>query len=467
MKFKYNKSYRHFIIVLFSLLVFSCKKFIQIDPAPNLIQSESVFANDKTALAASISVYTQMNNLSLSATNAGMSIYGGLLSDEVYNTTSSASYDPFYLNSLLQTDASINSNFWSNAYKILFTVNSNIEGIAKSKALNDSLAKQLLGEMLVVRAFNYFYLVNLYGDVPLVMNTDYRVNAVMPRIPVPQVYQQIIADLIDAQGLLKNTYPSSGKARPNKWTGTALLSRVYLYQRQWANAETQSTSLISSNIYSLVGNLNTTSVFTANSPETIWEIASTNENGNTQIGIRLIPASLGVKPDFALTNTLLSSFESGDLRKLKWVDSNKIGTPQVAYYYPRKYKERLATVPVKEYNIIFRLAEQYLIRAEARAQQNNLTGAIADLNILRTRAGLPILPNTLTQVEVLAAVAQERKIELFAEWGHRWLDLKRTGRADAVLGSIKSPNWQTTDVLFPIYLNDLHVNPFLTQNAGY
>lgn len=122
---------------------------------------------------------------------------------------------------------------------------------------------------------------------------------------------------------------------------------------------------------------------------------------------------------------------------------------------------------ISEYYTPLRLAEQYLIRAEARANQDNLNGAVDDLNVIRKRAVLTTLLNSLTQAQVLAAVAQENRIEFFAEWGHRWLDLKRTGQADAVLGSLKGSNWQTTDQLYPIPISEILRDPNLEQNPGY
>ena len=117
--------------------------------------------------------------------------------------------------------------------------------------------------------------------------------------------------------------------------------------------------------------------------------------------------------------------------------------------------------------MVLRLAEQYLIRAEARAQQNtNLTGAIDDLNIIRERAGIPDLLTSLDQPQVLSAVAHERQTELFAEWAHRWLDLKRRDQADVVLSAIKS-TWKPTAILYPIPVTELQSDPNLVQNAGY
>jgi hypothetical protein len=162
----------------------------------------------------------------------------------------------------------------------------------------------------------------------------------------------------------------------------------------------------------------------------------------------------------------MGSIEPGDERKTNWINSLVIGS--TTYYYPFKYKIKsvAAGAPKTEYSVVLRLAEQYLIRAEARANLNNLTGAQSDLNKIRNRAGLP---NTIANdvAAILAAVQKERQIELLAEWGHRWFDLKRTGRIDNVLGAIKGSNWQPTDALYPIPQGELLSNSSLTQNPGY
>ncbi|MBC7851372.1 MAG: RagB/SusD family nutrient uptake outer membrane protein, partial [Chitinophagaceae bacterium] len=110
-------------------------------------------------------------------------------------------------------------------------------------------------------------------------------------------------------------------------------------------------------------------------------------------------------------------------------------------------------------------AEQYLIRAEARAKLNDLTGAISDLNTIRNRAGLA---NTIavSQQNILNAIAEERRTELFGEWGHRWFDLKRTGKINEVMNALKA-NWKATDALWPIPIDQLKANPALVQNPGY
>jgi hypothetical protein len=163
----------------------------------------------------------------------------------------------------------------------------------------------------------------------------------------------------------------------------------------------------------------------------------------------------------------MNVFEPGDLRRLYWVDSVTDGTN--IYYFPFKYKVSYSST-VTEYTMVMRLAEQYLIRAEARAMQNNLAGAISDVNVIRERAGLDTLSSTLTQSQTLAAIIRERQVEYFTEWGHRWYDLRRLKEIDVTMDTVcpqKGGVWNTEHQLFPIPFTEVQVNKNLVQNPGY
>jgi hypothetical protein len=137
-------------------------------------------------------------------------------------------------------------------------------------------------------------------------------------------------------------------------------------------------------------------------------------------------------------------------------------------YYPYKYKNVNPTgnATTEDY-MILRLAEQYLIRAEASAELGNGVSALADVNIVRARAGLaPSTANPGSQTAVLAAIMHERQIELFTEWGNRWYDLKRTGTAAAVLGAEKT-GYTANAALYPVPLTQLQDDVNLRQNPGY
>jgi len=432
----------------------SCKKFVDVDASPNYIVTEAVFASDKTAISAISGLYLQMRNQLLSVSNGGLSVYSALSADEIYNTNPSTTADPFYKNSIPSTNNTVSTNFWGSAYRNIYQVNAMLEGLSGSVSLTDSVRQQLKGEVRLVRAFYYFYLVNL-----LVLSTNYDANSKIARSTSGEILQQIVNDLKAAEEELSIHYPSTNRGRPNRATAAALLARVYLYNKDWVNAEIKASAVINAGNYSLVSNLN--NVFVPNSNEIIWQII--RDNANTAEGSTFIPASATAKPVYAITTSLLNSFEAGDQRKLNWLKSNTVSGQ--AYYYPFKYKVRVTT-PVSEYEVVFRLGELWLVRAEARAMQNNSVGAKDDLNMIRNRSGLLAI-SANTQTEILNGIEQERRVELFTEWGHRWLDLKRKNKADGVLGPIKAPNWQPTDILYPIPQVELDRNPFLVQNPGY
>jgi hypothetical protein len=457
------------LTLIITSIAVSCKKFVDI-PAPiDPMASEVIFTNDITATGAVTGIYSEMMNSINSSTqfsSSGITLYAGMCADEL-KYFASTSRDEFINNQITEANhASITSLFWSRAYKYIYSANLCREGLDKSTGVTPSVKTKLKGECYFIRAFCYFHLVNLFGDVPLALVSDYTVTSILGRTPKATVYNQIIADLIEAKNALPELYENpagpTGRIRPNKWTATALLARVYLYKKEWNKAETEANNVISSGMYSLPADL--TTVFLKSSPEAIWQLLPVNTNVNTWEGSLLLsPASSTSAPNYYITDTLLNSFEPFDNRKTNWTAVRNYQGK--AFNYPAKYKVRTGTT-VTEYYMVFRLAEQFLIRAEARAQQNLLAGAILDIDTLRHRAGLPGTTAT-TQAEVVAAIEHERQIELFAEWGHRWYDLIRTDRATALLGTLKPTTWQATDIVWPIPVSQIRLNPKLEQNDGY
>lgn len=450
------------LIVLMTILWMnpSCKKFVEVDSPVSLAENSKVFNDNDGAISAALGVYANMISSNLYLCNGGATIYPALSADELSYNSSDAEILSFQNNSIIANNGTgIYTRLWVPGFRNIYFANAVIEGLTNSTKLNDSVKKQLEGEMLVARAFNYFYLINLFGGVPFITSTDYRVNRIMPRTPPDKIYNQLIGDLLNAKGLLPDEYPSAMKARPNKWTAAALLSRIYLYEEDWVNAEMQASSVINSNEYSLESDID--NVFSQSSNETIWQFA--NDYRNTGDGATFIPPSSSSRPAYSITAYLLNAFDPGDLRKEKWIKSNIVRGQ--TFYYPYKYKIRSST-PVSEYYIALRLAEQYLIRAEARAKQGNIDGALEDINIIRVRAGLPDTTAS-DQSSVLSVILKERQAELFCEWGNRFFDLKRTGDINQILGMIKAPYWQQTDALYPIPLSELQNNPALIQNPGY
>jgi hypothetical protein len=376
-------------------------------------------------------------------------------------------------------------NMWKSAYTTIYGANAVIEGIAASTStrLTDAVRKELTGEALFVRALSYFYLVNLFGDVPLVLTIDFNQTRYNARSLKEDVYKQIIADLLAAQKALppENTNAAGDRIYPDKWAATALLARAYLFAGDHQNAYIQSGAVIANaGQFHLETDLLKT--FARTSEEAIFQLKQNvldNIGNATSEGMQLIPAPVVGNPNvlnvrFFLPDKLVEAFEPNDKRFTNWVGISTSNSSGSTKYYPYKYKtggqNRVIGAEPTEMYVVLRLAEQFLIRAEAAAQgAAALSNAIDDLNAIRYRAGIELLPYSLSQPEVLEAIAKERRVELFMEWGHRWIDLKRTGKASTVLSEhpVKQPWEGDYQLLYPIPSKEMQSNPNLTPNPGY
>jgi hypothetical protein len=471
------KTFGYVVILLFvfSVGLNGCKKFLEIDsPAAQLVTS-SVFNNNSAATSAQIAIYTQMAN---NGESANMSVNLGLLSDELTNYSTNTSFLYYYINAMT---AFPTSGPWNNAYNYIYEANAILSEVQGNSSLNSSVSKQLIGESKFVRAFWLFYLTNLYGNVPVPISTNYAINSKLDRTSRAQVYQQIINDLEGAKSSLNPNFvdgtdtlvTTMDRGRPTKGAAQALLARVYLFNGDYVDAESEADSVIAnSSLYSLCPDLN--SVFLVNSPEAIWQLDIPQpSNINTQDGADFIllsaPPSSGC---CSISPQLLSSFEPMDNRRINWVDSFQTSdVPAINYYYPNKYKIRSGSI-VAEDVMVLRLAEQFLIRSESRANQNNFIGAIDDLNTIRSRANLPPYAGAMDEHSILNAILHERQVELFSEWGNRWLDLIRLNKIDSVMSVVcpeKGGSWSPDghQQLFPVPRSEVTVDPNLTQNSGY
>lgn len=463
-------------IFLFAGTISGCKKLVEVQPPPTTIAGANVYTSDATAAAVLTGVYAKMGSGgSYSAgTLFSLSLFLALSSDELtlwQNVTTDPALS-YYKNSL--SAALAGTEYWDAFYPYIFACNSALEGLKGANNLTAAIKKQLTGEATFMRAFFYFYLTNLYGDVPLALTSDYTSNGTLSRAPQKMVYRQIIADLTASLSMLSDSYldatlqkTTEERLRPTVWAARALLARVYLYTGAYDSAEVQATAVINNRaLFNLVP---PDSVFLKNSSEAIWQIQPTMGKNTPDGATFILPATgptSGLNPVY-LSRDQLDVFEAGDTRKSKWV--NSITTGGTTYYYPSKYKENGSNPAGTEYEMIFRLAELYLIRAEARDQLGNLPGALNDLNMIRSRAGVP--PSTAsTPSAVLMAIVHERQTELFTESGQRWLDLKRTGYVDSVMRPAtikKGGTWNIHQQWYPISLGDISRDKWLVQNPGY
>jgi len=439
-------------ILTLLIVVQACEEFVQIEPPRTELVRASVFESDATALAAMTDIYFQAGiNGYAGGGIYSVTLLASLSADEVINgITYDQNYQQVNENEILPANT-LATYIWRDMYSCIYKCNAILDGVQNSERLSTPVKQQLTGEAKFFRAFSYFYLVNIFGDIPIVLTTDYKVTKDAGRESTATVYQQIVADLLEAQGLLLSDYSFSAgsRIRVNKPGITAFLARVYLYMQDWSNAEAMATTVIGDPNFSLT---DLDGVFLKNSKEAI---------------LQFYPPSDGYANDaltflgygFSLRGELVSSFESGDNRSGAWVENGVYSSDN----YPVKYYS--LDGDFSEYSVVLRLAEQYLIRAEARLKMNRIVEARADVNTIRARAGLGNTP-VVSAEEVMDAILQERRVELFTEWGHRWFDLKRTGGVDGALNDIKS-DWVPTDGLYPIPEVQLNNSLGMAQNPGY
>lgn len=441
----------------------SCKKLIEI-PAnpPSFITQQQQFADSATAITAVAGVYAYNIGNGFAYSDAGLTYSTGLSADELSYAQTNDNQQ-FYSYTLTPLNSSI-INLWSYPYQSIYQVNAVLDGITNNGGLSASFQKQITGEMEVVRALYYFNLVNLFDGVPLVTTTNYNANERIPRATADAIYAQVKTDLANARKKLTPAYPSAGRVRPNLYTAIALLAKVNLYEGNWQNAYNGADSVIKSGIYS-VTNTPLNGTFLHDSNEAIWQLPANQGYYGVTDAQYFVPNYPGAVPNYLLTAPLLNAFETGDQRRQVWVGSATVNGDTL--YYPYKYKNVSASTTPTEDKMILRLAEMYLIRAEAAAHLNNLTQALADVDIIRARAGLTAsTANPASQAAVLDAVMHERQVELFCEWGNRWYDLKRTGTAAEVLGAEKT-GFSANAALYPIPQSQILLDNLLKQNPGY
>lgn len=340
--------------------------------------------------------------------------------------------------------------------------------ITEVENLNDALfttnnKNRILAEAYTLRAFAYFDLARTYGNIPIILTPSTATNLIgVKKSQKVDVLKQVESDLDKAETKLTGTNWGTNKGRVSIWAVYAFKARLYLYQERWADAETYSSKLIANTdlkLTSLVAG--STWYETRFSTEGIFEVACSTTEGNPVKSNFATAAEGGlgdfiVSPDFA---TLLNDPLKGGKRSIY-----------------QKYDTSLAGWLVRIYNksdksssvFLFRLAEQYLIRAEARLHKStpDITGAVSDINVIKTRAGVPIIstPTTLSAADLLLVVENENRYE-FAFEGHRYGDIIRTKRAGVVFGAYEPKYTDPRYWFVPIPTSELKNDPDLEQNG--
>ncbi|MBS1667611.1 MAG: RagB/SusD family nutrient uptake outer membrane protein [Bacteroidetes bacterium] len=430
----------------------ACKKWIIVAPPSNEITANNVFTDSNLVLASLLNIYSKFDK----EIEPSITPFLGLYTDELGYASGDLGTLEF-LNANLSATNSRVYNIWQRLFSAIYQCNDLINQIKPTEGISEQTVSAYMGEAKFLRAYSYFYLVNLFGPVPLLLTTDVKANALLHRADTAAVYVQIEKDLQEAERLLPTNYRGRGRVRANSMAATAMLARVHLYQRRWAEAESKASELIGDVQYTALPSLS--NCFLASGNRSILQFWT--QYGYAASAPLLIPKS--GTPTYFIIDSLYKGFEKGDQRLSTWLGISKVGAN--TFYYAFKYHNRTNNTSSPEFLICLRIAEQYLIRSEARLAQNNLIGASEDLNMVRNRAGLENTEAN-THSEIMDAILQERRVELFVEWGHRFFDLKRLGKLAETMRATK-PSWLPKSALFPIPSLEIDKNPNLTQNSGY
>lgn len=445
------------LILAITLSIFNaCEQNIELEPISQL-DGGTGFKTKQDVDAALIGCYNAVTN----GNYMGLRQFAlpDLYADVLIHTGTFPSFAQFANRNLLTDNAELRV-MWQQIY---ISINRANNVVAAAPGVTDPSfnVNNAVGEARFLRAYHYLNLLLDFGGsasgynqangvgVPLITTPTLTPADAEPkaRATEAQVWAQILEDINFA---VQNLANNNGAGRANKRNATALKARIHMYRGEWAEAEAAANEVITTGGYTLVPGGNYANIWlTKNSTEAIWELQFDANNTNS-IAFFYYPTTLGGRNEMASTTSLRDAHETGDVRK----DVNY--TPSNPTAKTRKY-----TRVAGEDNVtLIRLAEMYLIRAEAAARLNKGDAALADLNQIRKRAGIAELTSN-EQATLLTAIEKERRLE-FAHEGLRWFDLRRLNKV-STLGVT-----QEFRALWPIPQREIDTSAkVIAQNTGY
>ena len=444
------KKIQYILLTAISLSTVSCSDFLDQKP-DKYISDAAVIQTLSSAKAALNGAYHDL---------ASSSYYGGQYFDAGVNLaadnvtwTGSLNYYYDFDTHQYSAENQLLSYAW---YAIYATVNQTNQVINKVTVLNDgseSERRRIIAEATVIRSLAFFDLARTWGNIPVVKQATSSPTQFdgVKQTKAKDVYQLVVDDVL---AIYNDLSESSDRVHVTRSAADAFLARVYLYLEQWDKAEQYASKVIDNGNYSL-GTIQDL-IDNKETAESIWELAYSSSFTNQQSTYWRSPDQGGRHewgPSKELVQLLADPTVGGD-RQAFYQDFSSAQVPD--YFVGTLYHRSTLDDDV----IIFRLAEQYLIRAEARANQQNVSGALSDLNIIRRRANISEIVDVASTQELLNLIADERRVELALE-PHRWFDLIRTGKAESVLGI------KTYQTIFPIPYNDIQADKDLVQNDNY
>lgn len=456
-----TRFFRYSVVILLIGLA-SCNQVLEPKPV-TLLVDDLVLNEPNDVEPVRIGLYSAFRDM-----GSPNMIAGDFTSDYIQHNGTFTDYQELGTKQITATNG-VPAALWGGIFRTVYVANFILERLPTVSGVSEATRRRVLAEARFLRGWANFIGAYTFGDLPKVTTIDQATNTTIPRTPKADMLASVLADYQAALTDLPTVTTASTSAQNNaaylnKINCQAAMARYYLYQKNWAKAEELATVVINSKVYTLQTNFSDviTKDFTS---ESILEVGYnlTDDPGTSSTSLNnLLVGRREVIPSNQFVNLLIVN-EAGTRRATITFDAQQQRGNDNGWTV-RKY----GTASEDNNNIVLiRLAEMHLIRAEARAQQNKLTGtdgAVADLNVLRTRAKSTAVSVT-AQADVLLAVERERVYELAFE-GHRWYDLVRTGRAQTVMSAF-SPNWSSRLELWPVPQREIQQNPALTQNPGY
>ncbi|MFC5411132.1 RagB/SusD family nutrient uptake outer membrane protein [Larkinella bovis] len=474
-----------FFLLILATTVSSCKDFLALTPEYQ-ISDQTFYKNQNDFETALVGVYSTFRGLFNTSTVLYMT---ELTTDNTEIQWSSPSINEMQMDqNAVNSTNGLTQAAWNTC---LYTISRSNAIINRIDAVSfDQAAKdRIKGEAKFLRAYSYFYLVRLFGNVPIItqeFSSPTEVAAAdLSLKPSAPVYEMILKDLTEAETLLPAAL-NTDRTKASRSTVKAVLGKVYLTLKNYDQAATKLKEVIDAKQYSLVPNYQT--LFTNgnnNLAESLFEIqyVSGRSVGNNYSALftpaitsmAIFPNNLQGSGRIVPTKDLIRSYEAGDARKAVSVsDSVTLINGRKSYSpYGLKFVDFKA-IDLSDGSVTFtvlRYADVLLMYAEVLNEQGKTADALPYINQVRKRANLPDLSG-LTQAALRLAIEKERRVEFLFE-GQRWFDLLRTGRAQAVLNahyaslnlSFKVDDFE---LIFPIPQNEIDLNPAIVkQNPGY
>ena len=449
-----------YTVILGMILSFasSCENVLEPEPI-DLLTNDIVLNEPKDVGNVEVGLYSAFRTI-VPATV----IAGDFTADMLIHNGTFSQYRELGTKQISSANASV-ATLWGAIYNTVYIANFILERLPEVEGVPTAQRNQVMGSAHFLRGFAYFTALYSFGGVPQVVTTDIETNRNIPRASEAEILTLIEDDY--AQALSSLPEQAVNAAYAGQFAVRAALARYHLFLGNWSLAEQYAAEVIDSGLYELEPGFSAI-VEEDFTNEAILEVGYTladdpGTNGN--IGLNnLFVGRREIIPSNQVVVALASS-ESGDRFSSMNFDLNNLSGTDNGWSVA-KY----GTADADNNNVVaFRLAEMYLIRAEARAQLDNVTGlnsAQTDVNTLRTRANAPAV-GSVSKSQMLRLIEEERRYELAFE-GHRWYDLVRTGRAQEVMSAF-SVNWRSDYEVWPIPQREIQNNPALVgnQNPGY